>query len=231
VWHALVEMLAAWGLTEADLAGWLVAGARVLPAVVLIPALGFGIASTAVRVCLGLALAASVAPALTPAAIDGGLGPAVVRGVLSGLPVALVASAGLWAAWMAGGVIDALAGGDGHAPGGGWGLLLGLLASIAFLEAGGATAVAERLVAAPAGIEPMRAAADALARGIGIAVWMATPVVIVFLFLQVIGLFVLRADPRGVLVPVLELCRPLLLLFGIALVLERVAELAIVLRP
>src|SRR5439155_11263565 len=90
-----------------DLAALGLAWARAMPAVTLIPAFGLRALPTPARAVLGLALAASIFPALVPiASRDVPWALAAIEQIFSGLPIAIAAAVPLWAATMAGGLVD-----------------------------------------------------------------------------------------------------------------------------
>src|SRR5689334_8936840 len=113
--------------------------------VTIVPAFGLRALPAAGRGVLALALAAAIHPAVgAAAAITDSPGAPwalrVLEQILLGLPVALAAAIPLWAATMAGGLVDALRGaadGPGLATVEGrassFGVLLSLFASVVFL--------------------------------------------------------------------------------------------------
>src|ERR1700684_1850066 len=139
---------------DVDLAALGLAWARAMPAVTLIPAFGLRAVPAAARAVMGLALAASTAPALAPIAASPSR-PWVMLAlgeVARGLPVALAAAVPLWAATMAGGVDGALRGSqaDPRVPtveraATPLGVPMSLLASAIFLATGGPARVVEAL--------------------------------------------------------------------------------------
>jgi type III secretion protein T len=221
-----------------DLSAWGLSVARILPAVTLIP--GFGLAAVAapIRIGLALALALSVLPTLGPS-LDQDLPWALAFGreLLRGLPLALEVSAVLWAATMAGGLIDNLRGARESSalpnleePSPPLATLLGLLAAIAFLETGGATRVAGALAVAPAASASLfETAALDLARAIEIAVAIAAPLAAVSIVLEVAAALVARAAAPAHVQALIAPLRSLVLLAVAALVIERIAALLAVL--
>ncbi len=107
---AIADVLARSGV---DLAALGLAWARAVPAVTMVPAFGLRALPAPARAVLGLALAASIFPALTPVAVGADSRPWILLALVEvarGLPVAISAAVPLWAATMAGGVADALRG-------------------------------------------------------------------------------------------------------------------------
>ncbi len=107
---AIADVLARSGV---DLAALGLAWARAVPAVTIVPAFGLRALPAPARAVLGLALAASIFPALTPVAVGADSRPWILLALVEvarGLPVAISAAVPLWAATMAGGVADALRG-------------------------------------------------------------------------------------------------------------------------
>src|SRR4029079_9142367 len=94
-----------------DLAAWGLAWARVGPVVALVPAFGLKALSAPVRAAAALMLAAVIAPALRPVMSSHLPFPVLLLVELArGSLTALSAAMPLWAATMAGGVVDALRG-------------------------------------------------------------------------------------------------------------------------
>jgi flagellar biosynthesis protein FliR len=223
-------------LQEFDLASWALAWARVLPTILLVPAFGLGALALPLRLSVGLVLAASVAPALRPVAAAPGSWPLLLlEEALRGLPVALAAATALWAATMAGGLIDNLRGTrepaalpnveSGATP---TGVLLSMLAAIAFLETGGAARVAAALVEPAAlTIPPLARAAFDLASGIELAVAVAAPLLVVAIVAEVALGLLLRASGPDLLASVAAPLRSLLILGAAALLLDRMLELLV----
>jgi flagellar biosynthesis protein FliR len=192
---------ALFGSLNADLSGWLRAFARLMPTLVLVPALGGGALPPPVRAGLGLALAVAVAPALGP--VGAGHGPlalVLLAEVARGTPPAVGASVLVYAALMAGGVIDDVRGSRGSmalpvfqgaaTP---MGTLLGLLVTIAFLEMGGTARVIAALFAPSPGPTLAAAVVARMTGTIGLAVAVASPVVAVSIMVGVAEALVTRA--------------------------------------
>jgi len=215
-----------------DLAAWGLAWARVAPVVAIVPAFGLRALSAPVRAAAALVLGAIIVPALRPAVAGPGPLPVLFLVELArGTVVALSAAIPLWAATMAGGVIDALRGSqdltmvptvEGRATP--LGVLFSLLAATLFLGLGGPAAVVGALASAPAdlGDGVTRAAAD-IAAGIGIAVAMAAPLLAASIVLEIAGALVARAASPAHLHAFLAPIRSLALLILTALLLNRMA--------
>lgn len=217
-----------------DLGAWGLAAGRVLPAVTLIPAFGLAAVAAPIRIALGLALAVAVLPALAPS-IDRELPWALAFGreLLRGLPLALQVSAVLWAATMAGGLVDNLRGARETAalptleePTPPIGALLGLLAALAFLESGGAARVAGALVAAaPVGVSALQVAAFELTRSIEVAVAIAAPLAAVSIVTELSAALIARASAPAHVQALIAPLRSVFILAVAALVIERMAAL------
>lgn len=217
-----------------DVRAWSLGFARALPAVALVPAFGLNAVPAPVRPLLAAALGACIAPALA-ARVDPSL-PfvlALAREVLLGLPVALLAALAIYVAAMAGGLIDELRGArDGsllptfpeQLPS--LGTLFALLASIAFLESGGAARVA-RVLAEPE--LPARFAwvsvAKLFAGSVELALALAAPLVVAAVLLEAASALVARAAVPAFIGPVLAPVKSLALLAILAVTFERIAEL------
>jgi len=217
-----------------DLAALGLAWARAMPAVVIVPAFGLRAFPTAARAVLGLALAATVFPALAPIHVaGGGTWPLLALGQMAlGLPVAIAAAVPLWAATMAGGVADALRGGNAQgtpsAPtveGGATplGVPLSILASGIFLATGGPARVAMALARTTLEGHPALAAAGDLTAGIALAVALAGPLLAASVVIEVSGALIARAASPTQLHLLLAPLRALGLLVVLGLSLERMA--------
>jgi type III secretory pathway component EscT len=227
------------GASGVDLAGLGLAWARTAPAVTLVPAFGLRALPAPARAVLGLALAGCIYPALTPTVRDT---PAPWAALLlwqiaRGIPVALAAAIPLWAATMAGGVIDALRGAqdnvsspvvEGRATP--LGVPLVLLASAIFLETGGPAHVAAAL-AAPPTTPPLAAAAHDLVSGITLAVAIAGPLLAASIVLEIAGALVGRAASPAQVHTLLAPLRALGILAVLAVVLDRAARVLATAMP
>jgi type III secretory pathway component EscT len=236
----LEAVASAFGGAGIDLAalghGW----ARVLPIVVIVPAFGLRALPFSARAVLGLALAAAIAPGVALA--GGGAHGGHVAGLLEdgarGLSVAIAAAIPLWAATMAGGVIDALRGTPGQATVPvveGRPTLLGaplsILASAIFLAGGGAARAVAAVARPESATSPVLLAAHDLTAGIALAVALGAPVLVASIVVEVgAALFAratLPAQTNALLAPV----RALVLLVVVALGVDRFAEgLALAMR-
>ena len=213
-----------------DLAALGLAWARAMPSVTLIPAFGLKALPTAGRAVLGLAIAASIFPALAPAAAhDAPWVLAAIEQIFSGLPIAIAAAVPLWAATMAGGLVDNLRGAQDGAnsvvvegkptP---LGVPLSILASTIFLSTGGPARVASALAQPVADHIAERIARD-LANGIGLAVAIGGPLLAAALILEVAAALIARAASPAQIHALLAPLRALGLLAVIAIVLDRIA--------
>ena len=213
------------------------AWARVFPTVSLVPAFGLKALPAPARGVLALAIAAGIYPALLPvvSARAGAGVPWVVAAleqVLAGLPIAVAAAVPLWAATMAGGVVDSLRGAqdaagspvvDGRASS--FGILLSIFASAAFLATGGAARVAEALARFAPTERPLAAIASALTAGITLAVAIAGPLLAAAVVLEITFALLARAASPAQIHALLAPIRALGLLAVVAVVLERIGAL------
>jgi type III secretory pathway component EscT len=218
-----------------DLAGLGLAWARFAPTLAIVPAFGLRALPVPARGILGVALATGIYPALTPLVVDRAA-PApwfwlVLEQIALGLPVALAAAIPLWAATMAGGLVDALRGaqdGSGLAvvevprasP---VAVLLSLLASIVFLSTGGPARVAASLSTTTLGEHPLLAASHALTAGIGLALAVGAPLLSAAVILEIAFALVARAASPAQVHALLAPLRALGLLAVVAIVLDRLA--------
>lgn len=211
------------------------AWARFAPTLAIVPAFGLKALPTSARGILGVALAAGIYPAVVPVLAANGDVPWVVLAlveVLRGFPIALAAAIPLWAATMAGGLVDSLRGAQDGA-----GLavvetqkatpiaiLLSLLASVVFLSTGGPARVAAALATATWDAHPLVGAAHMIVGGIGIAIAIAAPLLAAAVVLEIAFALVARAASPSQIHALLAPIRALGLLAVIALVLDRVAD-------
>src|SRR6185295_13812711 len=149
------------------------------------------------RAVLGLALAASVLPAFTtaPPPLGAASEPwpiAALGEIVSGLPIAIAAAVPLWAATMAGGVVDALRGAQDGAPfatvegrATPFGVLLSLLAACIFFGVGGPSHVALALAARDLPAHPLMRAVHDLVAGIDVAIAIGAPLLAASVVLEV----------------------------------------------
>lgn len=224
-----------------DLAALGLAWARAMPSVVIVPAFGLKALPQAARAVIALALAGTIFPALvaTPEAdahVPWAL--ALMGQVLAGLPVAVAASVPLWAATMAGGLVDSLRGSqaelsvsvvEGKASP--MGVPFSILASCIFLATGGPARIASALATRPLIDHPIVAAAHDLAGGVAIAVSLGGPLLAAALVLEVAGALVAKASAPAQVHALLAPLRALTLLSVMAVVLDRiVAAMALVVR-
>jgi type III secretory pathway component EscT len=219
-----------------DLQGLGLAWARFAPALAIVPAFGLKALPVPARGILGIALAAGIYPALVPIVVERPETPWFVLAleqIVLGLPVALAAAIPLWAATMAGGLVDSLRGaqdGSGLAVVEGnkttpLAILLSLLASIVFLATGGPARVAASLATTTLGEHPLLAASHALVAGIGLAVAIGAPLLAAAVVLEIAFALVARAASPSQVHALFAPLRALGLLAIVAIVLERIADL------
>ncbi len=228
---ALSAVFAANGV---DPRAWALGFARATPAVTLVPAFGLSAVPPQTRLTLGLALGLCIAPALSGEVSAGGLFVvALGREALVGLPVALLASLSIYVAAMAGGLVDDLRGGresvtlptlPGEMPP--VAALFALLASIAFLETGGAARVAG-LLSAPllSARFAWPAVVQAFAGSVELAFAIAAPLAVASVLLEVASALLARAASPAFIGPVLAPLKSAAMLGILALVFERITEL------
>lgn len=219
-----------------DLQGLGLAWARFAPTLAIVPAFGLRALPTPARGVLGIALAAGIYPALEPIVVERAQTPwflLAIEQIILGLPVALAAAIPLWAATMAGGMVDSLRGaqeGSGLAVVEGnkaspIAILLSLLASIVFLSTGGPARIAAALARTTTlGDHPLLAASNALVAGIGLAVGIGAPLLAAAVVLEIAFALIARAASPSQVHALLAPLRALGLLAIIAIVIERVAD-------
>jgi hypothetical protein len=219
--------LALFGGSTEHLRAFVFGAFRCLPTALLLPALGLGPASLVVRLALTVALALSPTPTHGGDA-DGSLILVAGAALVDGIPMALVSATSLWAAFMAGDLMGWSLRLDPDV-GGGMRMLFGVLACAVFLELGGLTAVAERL-SAEAPDSGIAGPALVLARGIGVAVQIAGPLLIARVLVDLVSAAALRAEPAGALRAMVLGAGPMVMLLATALLFERMAELVVLLE-
>ena len=216
-----------------DLRGWALAWARITPALTLVPAFGLNALPAQTRAALGLALAVSIAPSLQPAQLSAPFGVALLLEAARGLPVALTAAAALWAAGMAGGLVDNIRGAretqalpivdEETSP---LGALLSLLVALVFLEGGGAARIAAAL---SGNVELSRGVlwrvANGLSHSVELALAVAAPVVAVSIVVELANALIARSATPAHVAALLAPLRSILILVTFALLFERMASL------
>lgn len=221
-----------------DLEALGLAWARVSPTLAIVPAFGLRAMPGSARAVIGLGLAAAIAPAVTASGAGDATLPWVVRAlgeILVGVPVAVAAAVPLWAATMAGGLVDALRG-SGEGPGlavvedrpSSFGVLLSLLASTIFLSTGGPSRVAAALASAHlarGASSPLLAASHDLVAGIGVAVAVGAPLLAAAVVLEIAFALVARAASPAQVHALMAPLRAVGLLAIAAVVLDRLATL------
>jgi flagellar biosynthesis protein FliR len=238
---AVVELLSAVErLYGADGRAFLVAWARALPLVTLVPAFGLSAVAVPIRVVLAATMAVAVAPQLRAVAnADVPLFLLLPAEAARTLPLALATAALLWAAVMAGGLIDNLRGARENAelplldePGPPFAALFGLLMGLAFLEAGGASKLAAAL-AEPRLHAGWAAGAERLSQAMGLAVALAAPLAIGSVLVELGAGLIARAASPAFVLSLLAPLRSLALLVLVWLSLDRIVELFVLLaaRP
>jgi flagellar biosynthetic protein FliR len=225
----LADSLARSGI---DLGALGLAWARAMPAVTIVPAFGLRALPVPARAVMGLALAASIFPALTPVAGASSQPWALLAlvEVARGLPVAVAAAVPLWAATMAGGVADALRGSqetpsvptvEGRATP--VGIPMSLLACAIFLSTGGPARVAMALALRPTDRQPFLAAAANIVDGISLAVALGGPLLAASVVVEIAAALIARAASPAQVHALLAPLRALGTLAVMAVVFERVA--------
>lgn len=216
---------------DIDPGAWALGAARVLPSVVLIPVFGLRALPLLGQVLFAFVLAAAAAPALQPLRAPGE--PWLVSlwvQLGSGLPLALGAAISLWAASMAGHLLDQLRDGtstpapsllvDSEASP--LGILFALGAGAMFLQLGGpARLVAGLSVAQPLSEQALEEMVAALVRGIQLAILIAGPLLAVVPFFELLTALMARALRPIALTAIMAPLRSLALLALVALLLDR----------
>lgn len=216
-----------------DPESWARAWARLIPSLVLIPALGLPAFPLPLRLAFALVLGASVAPGLLPVADPGvPLLASLASELARGVPVALSVAICVWGASMAGHLIDELRGGgrvsrspfEPGAPASPFGVLLSLVAVLAFLELGGPARLSDALADAPAlSDQDVPTVARGLAHGLRFSVVLAGPLLALVPFVELLHALMARATHPIALGALLTPLKAMTLLAAAALLLDRFA--------
>jgi type III secretory pathway component EscT len=205
------------------------AWARVLPVVLIVPAFGLKALPVAGRAVIALALAAVIAPSVSEVG-DPHVARLLEEGT-RGLGIAIAAAVPLWAATMAGGVVDSLraASGSASAPtvegrATPLGIPLSLLASAIFLAGGGASRVVAAIARPETASNPVVLAAHDLVAGIALAVALGGPVLAASIVVEIGAALIARAASPAQAHSVLAPLRALALLVILAVSVDRIAE-------
>jgi type III secretory pathway component EscT len=228
----LDSALGALGCSKVELGSVVLAWARAMPSVMIVPAFGLRALPRPAQALLGLCMAACIAPALGPSAPLGStpwLVEAVVE-VMRGFPIALAAAIPLWAATTAGGVADALRASqdtvnaptvEGRATP--LGVPLSLLCCAIFLATGGPARIAQALAFHPVGAHPLLAAAGDLVDGIGLAVAVGGPLLAAGAVVDIAAALIARAAAPAQVHALLAPLRALAMLAVMGVVFDRLA--------
>jgi len=219
------------------------AWARAAPVVAVVPAFGLRALPGPVRAVMGLSIAACVAPALKTAVDPSvpwawGLAHAAMRGI----PVALATAVPLWAATMAGGAADAARSSNDAVPmpvvegrPTPTGVLMAMLAAVAFFASGGPARVVAALASAPSpGTGMLEHVAYDLASGIQIAVSVSAPILAASVIVELAAALTARAAVPAQIHVLLAPLRAFAVLAVTALVLDRMMgmiDLLVAARP
>jgi type III secretory pathway component EscT len=228
----LDDALGALGHSNVDLGSLVLAWARAMPSVLLVPAFGLRALPRPAQALLGLCMAACIAPVLGPGAPLGStpwLVEAVVE-VMRGIPIALAAAVPLWAATTAGGVADALRASqdtvnaptvEGRATP--LGVPLSLLCCAIFLATGGPARIAQALAFHPVSAHPLLAAAGDLVDGIGLAVAVGGPLLAAGAVVDIAAALIARAAAPAQVHALLAPLRALAMLAVMGVVFDSLA--------
>lgn len=225
----VLQELDRWGV---DPESWLLAAARLLPAVLLVPAFGLRALAFPARVLFAFILAASTLPlAASSPPLRGPWLIALLSEVTRGLPLAVSAATTIWAAGMAGNLLDEARGAHhpgefpvADSPSGPLGVLLSLAASICFLELGGPARMAAALADGTLDPSYVRHVVRGAVAGVQLAVLIAAPLLVLLIVVEVFHALVARATSPGLWLPLLAPLRTLSFLAIAALLLDRLIE-------
>jgi flagellar biosynthetic protein FliR len=225
----LAEVQRAFEGSGIDLAALGLAWARVLPIVTIVPAFGLKALPATARGVIALALAAAIAPSVSMA--GGAHAVRLLEEVTRGVGIAIAASVPLWAATMAGGVIDSLRATSDQvsaptvegrtSP---LGVPLSILASAIFLASGGASRVIAAVARPEVATNPVVLAAHDLIAGIALAVAVGGPVLAASMVVELGAALVARAASPAQIHLLLAPLRAFAVLMVLAIGIDRIAE-------
>ncbi len=229
-----IEWMQALDLVGVDWRSWALASARCAPVVLIVPAFGLRALPRPMRAAMTLALATTLVPIVGPVPGEPmALGRALVWQAMQGLPIAIAAAVPLWAATMAGGLVDLLRGGresldvpvvDSRT--GALGVLWSLMASTLFLTLGGPARVMEALThPVPLSNGALLRAVSDLTGGVHIAVAIAAPWAVAALIVETAGALWARAVSPAPLGSTIAVARSVACLALAGVLFDRVARL------
>lgn len=234
LWSLVMHALERLGVSWQQL---LLAWGRVLPFVTIVPAFGSRLMPAPARAVFGIGLAALLVPAVAqqfPASDQSHWIVGFIGELLRGLPVALSAGGLIWAATMAGGLVDDLRGAsqqqslvfqDARTP---LATFVGLFAITGFLQLGGVEATLTLLTTSATEPSLPRAVHD-LVQALRIAFALSAPVLCVSVVWEVAGALIARAASPAHIQALLAPLRALVVLGAFALVLPAFFELLVTL--
>jgi len=230
----LHEVASAFRDAGVDLGALGLAWARVTPAVALVPAFGLRALPAPARGVVALALAGCIYPVCAPLARSTSEPWALMllEELLRGLPVAIACAAVLWAATMAGGLVDNLRGAqdsvqvpvvEGRTTP--MAVPFALLASAIFLGTGGPARVAHALAVARVPDHPLLSAANDLTSAIALAVSIGAPLLVASIVIEVTAAVIARSANPAQIHALLAPLRTMGLLVVVGVVFDRIAAL------
>lgn len=234
LWSLVMHALERLGVSWQQL---LLAWGRVLPFVTIVPAFGSRLMPAPARAVFGIGLAALLAPAVAQQVSTAGqthLLFGFIGELLRGLPVALSAGGLIWAATMAGGLVDDLRGAsqqqslvfqDARTP---LATFVGLFAITGFLQLGGVEATLGLLTHRGGDASLPRAVHD-LVQALRVAFALAAPVLCVSVVWEVSGALIARAASPAHIQALLAPLRAVVVLGAFILVLPAFFELLVTL--
>ncbi len=218
-----------------DIPGVAIAWARFAPTIALVPAFAMRGYPAALRGVIGLALAVCILPAIRPLEVDPTLTQTLLlmaESAMRGVPIAIATAVPLWAATMAGGIIDTFRGapesshfpfidGDRNAA---IGTLFTLLASSFFFASGAPSRVAAALIAPTLAQGPLSVAVHDLTAGISLAVSLAAPLFAATMVIEVAAALIARAAAPAQLFALIAPLRAVAILAITALAFQRISD-------
>ena len=216
-----------------DLAALGLSWARAMPLVTLVPALGLRALPAPARMVMGLAFAACILPAIQATGIITGVpwAFALAGELVRGLPVAVGTAVPLYAATMAGGVVDVLRGSQTTVSSPAtmdsqttpMGVPMSLLACAVFLSTGGPARAVKALALHPMDGHPLVHAVQDISGGITLSVVLAAPIVAASVIIEVATSLIARAASPAQVHALLAPIRAMGILGALAIAFERIA--------
>jgi len=198
----------------------------------MVPVFGMPKMPVHIRALVAFALAGCIAAGLAARGLPTAPEPVsiswverLVEQLVLGLPIAVASAVPLWAASMAGGLTDELAGSADAPDTGRFSALFSSLAGFLFLSTGGPAHIAEALVSASFDANVVAQAVTTLTAGIKVAVALALPMLGASFLVEVGSALLARSAAPAHIQQIMAPARALVLLATVAFAVHRIAEI------